>query len=221
MRKCEAILEIPAVFRGSEEIEGHRQEFLFKSEVTSREKYLGGDGRWEWSNATCRPPPKTHKVIWRHCAPLHKEKPCGRVMGKKPQTELFEEFKKNNLDKPASFWNAMRWTDETKAELFGHKKGHQSRQLEMSGRLVVQNTFIQDPGAHLRLQKESYFLQKRKGGSTKYLIYFLLWCSNECMLFSFFWMHFLHHIFHKSIHLFSILAYSCTQGCRFSVNPKI
>lgn len=147
-----------------------------------------------------RRPTRSSGCRWCHCAPLHKEKPCGRVMGKKPQTELFEEFKKNNLDKPASFWNAMRWTDETKAELFGHKKGHQSRQLEMSGRLVVQNTFIQDPGAHLRLQKESYFLQKRRGGSTKYLIYFLLWCSNECMLFSFFWMHFLHHIFHKSIH---------------------
>lgn len=49
-----------------------------------------------------------------------------------------------------------------KVELFGHEKGHQSWQLEMSGRLVVQNTFIQDPGAHLRLQKESdFFLQKK------------------------------------------------------------
>lgn len=33
---------------------------------------------------------------------------------KKPQTELFEVFKKktNNLDEPASFCNAMRWTDD-------------------------------------------------------------------------------------------------------------
>uniref|UniRef100_A0AAZ3PZM2 Transposase n=1 Tax=Oncorhynchus tshawytscha TaxID=74940 RepID=A0AAZ3PZM2_ONCTS len=28
-----------------------------------------------------------------------------------------------HLDKPASFWNKVLWTDETKIELFGHNKG--------------------------------------------------------------------------------------------------
>ena len=59
---------------------------------------------------------------------LHKEKPYGRVMRRKPflhtrhkQSRL--RYAKAHLDKPASFWNKVLWTDETKIELFGHNKG--------------------------------------------------------------------------------------------------
>ena len=59
---------------------------------------------------------------------LHKEMLYGRVMHKKPflrtrhkQSRL--RYAKAHLDKPASFWNEVLWTDETKVELFGHNKG--------------------------------------------------------------------------------------------------
>lgn len=59
---------------------------------------------------------------------LHKEKLYGRVMRKKPflrtrhkQSRL--RYAKAHLDKPASSWNKVLWTDETKIELFGHNKG--------------------------------------------------------------------------------------------------
>uniref|UniRef100_A0A673XKP2 Tc1-like transposase DDE domain-containing protein n=1 Tax=Salmo trutta TaxID=8032 RepID=A0A673XKP2_SALTR len=59
---------------------------------------------------------------------LHKEKLYGRVMRKKPflhtrhkQSRL--RYANAHLDKPASFWNKVVWTDETKIELFGHNKG--------------------------------------------------------------------------------------------------
>lgn len=59
---------------------------------------------------------------------LHKEKLYGRVMRKKPflhtrhkQSRL--RYANAHLDKPASFWNKVLWTDETKIELFGHNKG--------------------------------------------------------------------------------------------------
>lgn len=31
-------------------------------------------------------------------------------------------YSKAHLDKPASFWNKILWTDKTKIELFGHNK---------------------------------------------------------------------------------------------------
>ncbi|KAI4898095.1 hypothetical protein NFI96_001758 [Prochilodus magdalenae] len=52
----------------------------------------------------------------------------GRVMQRKPflhphhkQSHL--RYAKAHLDKPASFWNKVLWTDETKIELFGHNNG--------------------------------------------------------------------------------------------------
>lgn len=59
---------------------------------------------------------------------LHKEMLYARVMQRKPflrpqhkQSRL--RYAKAHLDKPASFWNKVLWTDETKIELFGHNKG--------------------------------------------------------------------------------------------------
>ncbi|TKS65777.1 Transposable element [Collichthys lucidus] len=59
---------------------------------------------------------------------LHKEMLYGRVMRRKPflrtchkQSRL--RYAKAHLDKPASFWNKVLWTDECKIELFGHNKG--------------------------------------------------------------------------------------------------
>lgn len=59
---------------------------------------------------------------------LHKEMLYGRVMRQKPflrtchkQSRL--RYAKAHLDKPASFWNKVLWTDETKIELSGHNKG--------------------------------------------------------------------------------------------------
>uniref|UniRef100_A0A3P9LCQ4 Transposase Tc1-like domain-containing protein n=1 Tax=Oryzias latipes TaxID=8090 RepID=A0A3P9LCQ4_ORYLA len=58
----------------------------------------------------------------------HKEMLYGRVMRKKPflrtchkQSRL--RYAKAHLEKPASFWNKVLWTDETTMELFGHNKG--------------------------------------------------------------------------------------------------
>ncbi|KAI4900260.1 hypothetical protein NFI96_002266 [Prochilodus magdalenae] len=56
-------------------------------------------------------------TIWRT---LHKEMLYGRVT---QITYLRLRYVKAHLDKPASFWNKMLWTDETKIELFGHNKG--------------------------------------------------------------------------------------------------
>uniref|UniRef100_A0A0S7F5D5 TC1A n=1 Tax=Poeciliopsis prolifica TaxID=188132 RepID=A0A0S7F5D5_9TELE len=56
------------------------------------------------------------------------EKLYGRVMRWKPFLQARHKRSrlrsaKAHLDKPASFWNKVLWTDETKIELFGHKKG--------------------------------------------------------------------------------------------------
>ncbi|KAG2465277.1 TCB1 transposase, partial [Polypterus senegalus] len=58
---------------------------------------------------------------------LHKEMLYARVMQRKPfllpqhkQSRL--RYAQAHLDKPASFWNKVLWTDETKIELFGHNK---------------------------------------------------------------------------------------------------
>lgn len=66
-----------------------------------------------------------HSTIQRT---LHKGMLYGRVMQKKPflptchkQSRL--RYAKAHLDKPASFWNKVLWTDETKIELFGHNNG--------------------------------------------------------------------------------------------------
>uniref|UniRef100_A0A8C5DP94 Transposase n=1 Tax=Gouania willdenowi TaxID=441366 RepID=A0A8C5DP94_GOUWI len=59
---------------------------------------------------------------------LHKEMLYGRVMRKKPFLCTRHKrgrlrYAKAHLDKPASFWNKVLWTDETKIELFGHNQG--------------------------------------------------------------------------------------------------
>lgn len=58
---------------------------------------------------------------------LHKEKLYGRVMRKKPFLSTRHKrsrlrYAEAHLDKPASFWNKVLWSDETKIELFGHNK---------------------------------------------------------------------------------------------------
>lgn len=58
---------------------------------------------------------------------LHKEKLYGRVMRKKPFLSIYHKqsclrYAKANLDKPASYWNRVLWTDKTKIEIFGHNK---------------------------------------------------------------------------------------------------
>lgn len=58
---------------------------------------------------------------------LHKERLYGRVMQKKPflQTRHKQSHLRcatAHLDNPASFWNKVLCTDETKIELFGHNK---------------------------------------------------------------------------------------------------
>ena len=64
---------------------------------------------------------------------LHKERLYGRVMRKKPFLHSRHKlsrlrYAKEHLDKPISFWNKILWTDETKIELFGHKRRYAWRQ---------------------------------------------------------------------------------------------
>uniref|UniRef100_A0A3Q2PWK9 Tc1-like transposase DDE domain-containing protein n=1 Tax=Fundulus heteroclitus TaxID=8078 RepID=A0A3Q2PWK9_FUNHE len=60
---------------------------------------------------------------------LHQERLYGRVMRQKPFLQARHKqshlrYAKVHLDKPASFWNKVLWTDETMIELFGHKERH-------------------------------------------------------------------------------------------------
>lgn len=143
---------------------------------------------------------------WCHCAPLHKEKPCGRVMGKKPQTEFFEVFKKTIWTSQPHFGMRCGGLMKQRVSYLVIRRGinHGTWRCLEGWWSKIPSFKIQAPIWGCR---KSYFLQKRIGGSTKYLIYFLLWCSNECTIFFFVWMHFLHHIFYKSIH--PSIFYTC------------
>lgn len=47
---------------------------------------------------------------------------CGRSLFCTHVTNSRLRYANAHLDKPASFWNIVLWTDETKIELFGHNK---------------------------------------------------------------------------------------------------
>uniref|UniRef100_A0AAX7TAP6 Transposase Tc1-like domain-containing protein n=1 Tax=Astatotilapia calliptera TaxID=8154 RepID=A0AAX7TAP6_ASTCA len=64
-----------------------------------------------------------------------------RVMQRKPllrpqHKQSCLRFAEAHLDKPASFWNKLLWTDETTTELFGHNKRRYARRK--------QNTAVQE-----------------------------------------------------------------------------
>lgn len=225
MRKCEAILEIPAVFRGSEEIEGHRQEFSFKSEVTSREKYQGGDGRWEWSNATCRPPPKTHKVIWLQMVSL-----CTIAQGKAVRGSDGEEATNWVV------WGIQKkpiWTSQLH---FGMRCGGLMKQrlsylvirrgINHGSWRCLEGWWSKIPSFKIQApiwgcRKKVIFCKKEKEALLNTWFIFCCGARMNARYFPFFGCIFcITFSINPSIHLFSILAYSCTQGCRFSVNPK-